>query len=57
MGTFDQILRFKASPKLKARLLRIAYLREKKLPELGREALLEFAQKEEVRLGIARKAS
>lgn len=57
MEIFDETFRFKAPRKLKARLARIAKVRTKKISELGREAFLEFAQKEELRLGITGKTS
>lgn len=50
--SFSAVLRFRATPSLETRLQRIANHRVKKLPEIAREAVVEFVEREERRLGL-----
>ena len=50
--SFSSVLRFRAPLSLETRLQRIATHRVKKLPEIAREAVVEFVEREERRLGL-----
>lgn len=51
---FDQIVRFRAPSELKRRLSAVAAHRTKKTHEVAREAIVDFVEKEEARLGLNR---
>lgn len=53
-GGFDAMVRFRAPARLTERLKRIGKRKLKKLPEMGREALLRYVETEEKRLEEAR---
>lgn len=50
---FDAVIRFRAPKALESRLARIARKRVKRLPEISREAVVEFVEREEQRLGLS----
>lgn len=52
MDTFNATLRFRIPDELESRLQAVARRRVKKLPEIGREAILAYVEEQESRLGL-----
>jgi hypothetical protein len=50
---FDAVIRLRAPKSLETRLARIASRRVKRLPEISREALVAYVEREEQRLGLS----
>ena len=50
---FDAVIRFRAPRELESRLARIAKHRVKRLPEISREAVVAYVEREEQRLGLS----